>query len=48
MQLPDYVKSCLDSLEEAGFAAYCVGGCVRDHCLGLTPWDYDICTSALP
>ena len=48
MQLPDYVKSCLDSLEEAGFAAYCVGGCVRDHCLGLAPWDYDICTSALP
>ena len=48
MTLPDYVQSCLDALENAGFAAYAVGGCVRDACLGLTPQDYDLCTSALP
>ena len=48
MVLPDYVKNCIDALERAGFAAYAVGGCVRDACLGLTPQDYDLCTAALP
>ncbi len=48
MKLPDYVLECLNALEDAGFAAYCVGGCVRDSLLGLIPQDYDICTSALP
>ena len=48
MILPQYVLSCVDALEAAGFAAYAVGGCVRDAYLGLTPHDYDLCTSALP
>ncbi len=48
MMLPEYVCTCLDALEGAGFAAYVVGGCVRDACLGLTPQDFDMCTSALP
>ena len=48
MFLPDSVKNCIDALESAGFAAYAVGGCVRDACLGLIPYDYDLCTSALP
>ena len=48
MNLPDHICACLDALENAGFEAYVVGGCVRDHCLGLAPHDYDICTSALP
>ena len=48
MVLPEYVKECVDALERAGFAAYAVGGCVRDDLLGLTPQDYDLCTSALP
>lgn len=48
MKLPDYVTHCLEALENAGFAAYAVGGCVRDMCLGLPPHDYDLCTSALP
>ena len=48
MQLPEYVKKCIDALEQAGFSAYAVGGCVRDSLLGLTPLDYDLCTSALP
>ena len=32
----------------AGFAAFWVGGCVRDFLLGREPGDYDIATSALP
>ena len=48
MYLPDSIMTCIRTLEQAGFAAYVVGGCVRDACLGLTPQDYDMCTSALP
>ena len=48
MFLPDYVRNCIDALEASGFAAYAVGGCVRDACLGLTPQDYDLCTAATP
>lgn len=35
-------------LQTAGFAAYWVGGCVRDFLLGREPGDYDIATDALP
>ena len=48
MDLPSYVLQCIDALEAAGFAAYAVGGCVRDSLLGLEPQDYDLCTAALP
>lgn len=48
MYLPDNVMECIRALEARGFAAYAVGGCVRDDRLGLTPHDYDLCTSALP
>ena len=48
MVIPSYVQQCLDRLERAGYAAYIVGGCVRDAVLGLTPSDYDMCTAALP
>lgn len=48
MLLPEYVTACMDRLERSGFAAWVVGGCVRDACLGLVPHDYDMCTSALP
>jgi tRNA nucleotidyltransferase (CCA-adding enzyme) len=48
MYLPEYVNRCIRALEEAGFAAYAVGGCVRDACLGLKPHDYDLCTAATP
>ena len=48
MFLPEYVTQALDRLENAGFAAYAVGGCVRDSVLGLTPHDYDLCTAAKP
>ena len=46
--LPDRVKSLLQRLREGGFAAYAVGGCVRDSLLGLTPQDWDLCTDARP
>ena len=48
MYLPKNILNCINLLENAGFAAYAVGGCVRDACLGLSPHDYDLCTSALP
>ena len=48
MYLPTDVRACIDALEQAGFAAYAVGGCVRDSLLGLTPSDFDLCTAALP
>ena len=38
----------LDALHGAGYAAYAVGGCVRDSLLGRTAHDWDLCTSALP
>ena len=38
----------LDTLHTAGYAAYAVGGCVRDSLLGRTAHDWDLCTSALP
>ena len=48
MQIPQDVRACIDALENAGFAAYLVGGCVRDAYLGLSPNDFDLTTSALP
>ena len=38
----------LDTLHAADYAAYAVGGCVRDSLLGRTAHDWDLCTSALP
>lgn len=38
----------LEQLHAAGYAAYVVGGCVRDSLLGLVPHDWDLCSSALP
>ena len=48
MRLPGYVAECLQTLQQAGYDCYAVGGCVRDACLGKTPQDYDLCTSATP
>ena len=48
MFLPENVMLCIRALEQAGFSAYAVGGCVRDALLGLSPHDYDLCTNALP
>lgn len=47
-KLPKNVTECLYRLEQHGYTAYIVGGCVRDLLLGVVPHDWDICTSALP
>ena len=48
MPLPAGVSRALSMLEDAGYEAFIVGGCVRDALRGITPKDYDITTSALP
>lgn len=47
-RIPPQILYILQTLEQAGHAAYLVGGCVRDHLLGKAPDDFDICTSARP
>lgn len=46
--LPAGASAILHALQSHGFEAYVVGGCVRDSLLGITPKDWDICTSATP
>lgn len=48
IQLPNAVQYIIDTIEQAGFEAYAVGGCVRDSILGRIPDDWDITTSAKP
>lgn len=48
IQLPEKVKFIITTIEEAGYEAYAVGGCVRDSILGRIPDDWDITTSATP
>lgn len=48
LQIPSVVRQCVQTLEQAGFEACPVGGCVRDSLLGRLPGDWDITTSALP
>ena len=38
----------LRKIEENGFEAYLVGGCVRDLLMAKEPKDFDITTNALP
>lgn len=47
-QIPHFAARCCAMLREAGYEAYPVGGCVRDHLLGRQPEDWDVATSALP
>ncbi len=48
MEIPKQIEEVLEKLENAGFEAYIVGGCVRDGIMGKTAHDYDITTSADP
>lgn len=48
INLPKKVDYILKKLQEQGFEAYVVGGCVRDALLGREPEDWDITTSAKP
>ena len=48
IQLPEHVKQIIHRLQQEGYDAYAVGGCVRDTLLGRSPQDWDITTSAKP
>ena len=48
IQLPQKVQFIIETLNQAGFEAYAVGGCVRDSILGRKPDHWDITTSARP
>lgn len=46
--IPSFCDTIIKKLEENGFKAYLVGGCVRDAVLGKEPCDYDVATDATP
>ncbi|MBP5463184.1 MAG: CCA tRNA nucleotidyltransferase [Lachnospiraceae bacterium] len=48
IQMPADAVRIIEKLEQAGYEAYAVGGCVRDSVLGREPEDWDITTSASP
>ena len=48
LEIPSSAEKILRILEESGYEAYVVGGCVRDSILGRCPDDWDITTSASP
>ena len=48
IRMDEGAAELLDTLHRAGYAAYVVGGCVRDSLLGLAPHDWDLCTAARP
>ena len=48
LEIPKNAETILHILENAGYEAYVVGGCVRDSILGRKPDDWDITTSAKP
>lgn len=48
LKIPSEPWGLMQRLNESGFEAYVVGGCVRDAIMGREPHDWDICTDALP
>jgi len=48
IKIPAKAKEIINCINEAGYEAYIVGGCVRDCLLGRVPNDWDITTSADP
>ena len=46
--LPPGARQILDTLEQSGYEAYAVGGCVRDSLLGKKPHDWDLAAGASP
>ncbi|HCP54365.1 MULTISPECIES: polynucleotide adenylyltransferase PcnB [Pseudomonas] len=47
-QISRYAVSIVERLQNAGYQAYLVGGCVRDLLLDIDPKDFDVATSATP
>lgn len=48
ISLPTNVNKIIDTLYNAGYEAYAVGGCIRDSILSKNPYDWDITTNARP
>ena len=48
MEIPSHVSTIIQKLNDHGYEAYAVGGCVRDALLHRVPQDWDITTSAKP
>ena len=48
IQIEAGAETIIRALEQAGYEAYAVGGCVRDSLMGREPKDWDITTSAQP
>lgn len=48
IECPDYINTAIRLLEQSGFNAYAVGGCVRDSIMGRDPDDWDMTTSSTP
>ena len=48
LEMPKNVRTIISKLQDEGYEAYAVGGCVRDSFLGQKPSDWDITTNALP
>ncbi|MCL2593624.1 MAG: CCA tRNA nucleotidyltransferase, partial [Defluviitaleaceae bacterium] len=48
MKISKNAKKIIETLNNANFEAYVVGGCVRDSLMGKVPKDFDITTSAKP
>lgn len=46
--IPDYVTRVTETIQNAGFEVFLVGGCVRDLIIGRKPKDWDITTNAKP
>ena len=48
INMPENANRIIHTLQNAGYEAYIVGGCVRDAVLNKEPDDWDITTSAKP
>lgn len=48
MKINKDIQFIFNKLNNNGFSAYLVGGCVRDFLMNKKPHDYDICTDAKP
>ncbi len=48
LSIPTEVAFVTKTLEDGGFEAFLVGGCVRDLILNKTPKDWDVTTNATP
>ena len=47
-QISSGARRTCETLQQAGYRAYVVGGAVRDLIAGITPKDFDIATDATP